>query len=135
MILHEGLSLNYLSVYNRCNGIVAVVSKETIKKFVNSKITVIIDKKTLKENIMKTTVILKDKNTNKPITIKNVKVIQIINNRPVGKGPEMKTPVYPEGLRSVTLKVVVQVPNVGSRTKEIVMPVKNGSELHKLEGC
>ena len=86
------------------------------------------DKTELKKNILKTIVTLVNPETKKTITIKNVKIKQIVNERPVGKGPEMKTEVSP-GLRpTVTLKVIVEVPNVGSRTKEIIMPVKNGSE-------
>ena len=109
--------------------IVSVVPKETIKKFTTSKIKIVVDKTELKKNVLKTTVTLVNPETKKTVIIKNVKITQIVNEKPVGEGPDMKTTVYP-GLRpTVTLKVVVEVPNVGSRTKEIIMPVKNGSKF------
>lgn len=69
-----------------------------------------------------------NKVTGKPVTIPNLKVTQLINNVPVGKSPNMKTPVQPDGREQVVLKVVVTVPHLGSNTKEIVMPVKNDSK-------
>ena len=82
----------------------------------------------MKKNILKTTVTLVNPETKKPITIKNVKITQLVNEKPVGKGPNVEKRVNPDVNPTVNLKVIVTVPNVGSRTKEIVMPVKNGSE-------
>ena len=106
----------------------AVVSKETIRKFTTSVITVVVDKSELKKNVLKTTVTLVNPETKKTVTIKNVKITQLVNEKPVGKGPNVKTKVSPGERPTVTLKVVVEVPHVGSRTKEVIMPVKNGSE-------
>ena len=108
--------------------IFAVVPKETIKKFTTSVIKVVVDKSELKKNVLKTTVTLVNPETKKTITIKNIKITQLVNEKPVGKGPNVKTEVSPGERPTVVLKVVVEVPNVGSRTKEIIMPVKNGSE-------
>lgn len=108
----------------------SVVSKETIQKFTTSKIKIHIDKTELKKNVLKTTVTLINPVTHKKIVIPNVKVTQLVNNSPVSKKPSMKTPVYPGDKTMVTLKVVVEVPHVGSKTKEIVMPVKNDSKCN-----
>lgn len=66
--------------------------------------------------------------THKTVVIPNLKISQLINEVPISNKPEMKTPVYPGDKRVVTLKIVAEVPHVGSKTKEIVMPVKNGSK-------
>ena len=88
-----------------------------------------IDKPDLKKNILNTKVTLVSPVTQKPIEIPNVKVTQLINNLPMGKKPEMKTPVHPGDREMVVLKIIVEVPHVGSKTKEIVMPVRDGSKF------
>lgn len=111
---------------------IPVVPKETIKKFTTSKIKIHIDKTELKKNILKTTVTMERPDTHKTVVIPNLKISQLINEVPISNKPEMKTPVYPGDNRVVTLKIVAEVPHVGSKTKEIVMPVKNGSKCHNL---
>ena len=106
-----------------------MISKETIQKFTTSVIKVNIDKPELKKNILKTTVTMERPDTHGKIVIPNMKVTQLINNIPVGKKPNMETPVFPGDREIVTLKIVVEVPNVGSKTKEIIMPVKDGSKF------
>lgn len=105
-----------------------MVPKETVKKFQTSIIKVDIDKPSLKKNILKTKVTLVNKVTHKVVHIKNLKITQLLNDSPIGKGPTLEKPVYPGDRQTVKLKVIVEVPNLGSRTKEILMPVKNGSE-------
>ena len=99
-----------------------------IQKFTTSVIKVIIDKDQLKKNVLTTKVTMVNPVTQKVVEIKNLKITQFINESPVGKGPEIKTPVYAGDLQTVILKIVAEVPHVGSKTKEIVMPVKNGSK-------
>ena len=114
----------------------SVISKETIQKFTTSVIKVHIEKPDLKKNILNTKVTLERPDTHKKIVIPNIKVTQLINNIPVGKKPEMKTPVYPGDRETVDLRIIVEVPHVGSKTKEIIMPVKDGSKfLTKSSTC
>lgn len=108
-----------------------MVPKETIKKFQTSVINVVIDKPSLKQNILKTKVTLINKVTHQVVNIKNLQITQSVNNKPVGKGPEMTTKLQPSTMTTVILRVTATVPNVGSRTKDIVMPIQNNSESHK----
>lgn len=107
-----------------------MISKKTVRKFTTSVIKIHIDKPELKKTpqVLQTRVTLVHPVTHKVVVIPNIKVQQLVNNVIVGQGPNVRTPVYPGGRSTVTLKVIVTVPNVGSRTKEIVMPVQNGSE-------
>lgn len=98
--------------------------------FMRSKVLIRIDTQQLPNNRINAVVVFKPPNS--PDRITNLKITQIVNGRPVGQGPNIDHQVIPTGLRQVVLRVVVSVPNLGSKTKTIFIPVINGSKSQML---
>lgn len=101
---------------------ISVVPKGAVEKFMKSKITINLDKKQMPNNVLKGKVTFE---TPDHKTIRNTIIKHFVNDKPAGEGPVINVPVIPK-TNSVVLRVVVKVPNVGSKTKIIVLPVKNG---------